>query len=170
MDQSILSSRAVIGMYYAAQESNPGLAWVNKIANRFYSDQSSETYPFLGQSPVMREWIGGRQAKGWRSNSLTVVNKHFEATMEVRLTDMRRDKTGQIEARIAEFVERQNAHWASLISTLLAAGPSAVCYDGQFFFRHRPRRGQLRRAEQRHHRRYFRAASSGARRGDRAQR
>ena len=43
MDQSILSSRAVLGMYYARLEANPGLAWVNGVSNLFNSDQASET-------------------------------------------------------------------------------------------------------------------------------
>lgn len=134
MDQSILSSRAVIGMYYARLEANPGLAWVNACSNLFNSDQSSETYAFLGQSPAMREWISGRQAKGLRGNSLVITNKHYEATLEIARRDLRRDKTGQILARVNEFSDRSQTHWASLLSTLLLNGPSSVCYDGQFFF------------------------------------
>ena len=134
MDQSILSSRAIIGMYYARLEANAGLVWVNACSNLFGSDQASETYPFLGQSPAMREWVGGRQPKGLRGNSLTIVNKHYEATLEIARRDARRDKTGQIQARVNEFADRAQTHWASLLSTLLLNGPSAVCYDGQFFF------------------------------------
>ena len=134
MDQSILSSRAVLGMYYARLETNPGLAWVNGVSNLFNSDQASETYPFLGQSPAMREWVGGRQAKGLAANSLTITNKHYEATIEVALRDMRRDKTNQIEARINEFADRSLTHWASLLSTLIINGTSTVCYDGQYYF------------------------------------
>lgn len=134
MDQSILSSRAVLGMYYARLEANPGLAWVNGVSNLFNSDQASETYPFLGQSPAMREWVGGRSAKGLAQNSLTITNKHYESTIEVALRDMRRDKTGQIEARINEFADRSLTHWASLLSTLIIAGTSTVCYDGQYYF------------------------------------
>jgi phage major head subunit gpT-like protein len=134
MDQSILSSRAVLGMYYARLEANPGLAWVNGVSNLFNSDQASETYPFLGQSPAMREWVGGRQAKGLSQNSLSITNKHYESTLEIALRDMRRDKTGQIEARVNEFADRSLTHWASLLSTLIIAGPSTVCYDGQYYF------------------------------------
>ena len=134
MDQSILSSRAVLGMYYARLEANPGLAWVNGVSNLFNSDQASETYPFLGQSPAMREWVGGRQAKGLSANSLTITNKHYESTLEIALRDMRRDKTGQIEARVNEFADRSMTHWASLLSTLIINGTSTVCYDGQFYF------------------------------------
>lgn len=133
-DQSILSSRAVMGMYFARLEANPGLAWVNAISNLFTSDQESETYPFLGQSPAMREWIGGRQAKSLPANALTIANRHYEATLEIAVRDARRDKTPQIEARVQDFADRSLTHWASLLSTLIAAGESTVCYDGQFFF------------------------------------
>jgi phage major head subunit gpT-like protein len=134
MDQSILSSRAVIGMYYARLETNPGLAWVEGVSNLFGSDQSSETYPFLGQSPVMREWIGGRQGKGLPGNSLMLTNRHYEATLEISVRDARRDKTGQIQARVQEFADRSITHWASLLSVLLMNGASSVCYDGQYYF------------------------------------
>jgi phage major head subunit gpT-like protein len=134
MDQQLLSSRAIMGMYFARMEQNPGLAWVNSVSNLFGSDQASETYNFLGWSPKMREWIGGRQAKGLRGNGITIVNKHYEATLEVRKTDRRRDKTGQLQARVDEFADRSLSHWASLVSTLLINAPSTACYDGSFFF------------------------------------
>lgn len=134
MDQSILSSRAVMGMYYARLEANPGMGWIDGVSNMFSSDQASETYPFLGQSPGMREWIGGRHAKGLSSESLTITNKHYENTLEIELRDMRRDKTGQIVARVNEFADRSMTHWASLLTTLIINGTSTTCYDGQFFF------------------------------------
>jgi phage major head subunit gpT-like protein len=133
-DLAILSSRAVIGMYYARLEANPGLKWVNAASNLFNSDQGSEVYAFLGMSPKMREWIGGRQSRGLRANNFTIINKHFEGTMEVSVKDARRDKTGQIQARVNEFADGAQTHWASLLSQLLLDGPSTVCYDGQFFF------------------------------------
>jgi phage major head subunit gpT-like protein len=134
MDQSLLSSRAIMGMYFARLETNPGLAWVNGISNYFGSDQGSETYNFLGQSPAMREWIASRQAKGFSGQGLTIVNKHYEATIEVQKKDARRDKTGQILARVQDFADRSVTHWASLLSTLLLNGASTVCYDGQYYF------------------------------------
>lgn len=134
MDQQLLSSRAIMGMYFARLEVEPGMAWIDGVSNQFGSDQASETYNFLGQSPAMRLWIGGRQAKGFSGQGLTIVNSHYEGTLEVRKVDARRDKTGQIQARVAEFADRAQTHWASLLSTLLLNGPSNVCYDGQFYF------------------------------------
>jgi hypothetical protein len=110
------------------------LVWVNGVSNLFDSDQGSETYAFLGMSPAMREWVGGRQAKGLRGNQITIVNRHYEATLEVARRDARRDKTGQIMARVNEFADQAQLHWASLLSQLLIDGPSTVCYDGQFYF------------------------------------
>lgn len=134
MDQSLLSSRAIMGMYFARLEANPGMAWVDAISNMFGSDQATETYNFLGQTPAMREWLGSRQAKGFSGQGITIANRHYEATVEIQKKDARRDKTGQIEARMAEMADRGLTHWASLLSTLLLNGASTVCYDGQYFF------------------------------------
>lgn len=134
MGAASLSSRAIIGRYYRRLEQNPGAGWVDLVSSYFPSDQSSEEYKFLGQSPAMREWIGQRHAKGLWENGLTIVNKHYEATMEVPVKDMRRDKTGQVMARIDDLADRTNSHWASLLSALIIAGESTACYDGELYF------------------------------------
>jgi phage major head subunit gpT-like protein len=134
MGAEALSSRAIIGEFYLRLAQNAGASWIPDISNLFQSDQDSETYKWLGMSPVMREWIGGRHAKGFRDNGLTIENKEFEATLEVLKKHMRRDKTGQIMVRIRELADRTNAHWAKLLSVLIDNGASQVCYDGQYFF------------------------------------
>ena len=134
MDQQLLSSRAVQGMYYSRLELNPGIAWVNGVSNYFPSDQASEMYTFLGQSPMMREFLGGLQAKGLRSDYLEIINKHYEGSLQIETKDLRRDKTGQILARVNEFADKTLAHWASLLSTLILNGETGLCYDGQYFF------------------------------------
>lgn len=134
MGASQLTSRAIIGEFYMTLEQDAGASWIDRISNLFQSDQESETYKWLGMSPTMREWVGGRQAKGFRDNGLTIVNKEFEATLEVLVKEMKRDKTGQVMLRVREMAERTNSHWAKLLSTLIMAGESGVCYDGQYFF------------------------------------
>lgn len=134
MDQGILSSRAVLGMYFARLENPATAGWIGGCSNLFNSDQAVEQYPFLGQVPRMREWLGGRQAKGLRANTLSIANKHYEATLEIALRDLRRDKTPQLQARVAEFADEGDAHWGTLLSTLIMNGTATACYDGQFFF------------------------------------
>lgn len=133
MGAQTLSSRAIIGSFYARLEQEVG-GWAGAISMYFTSDQAMETYPWLGQAPKMREWVGGRQAKGLKENQVTAINVHYESTMLILVADLRRDKTGQILVRVGEQVTRANAHWSSLLSTLIAGGATAVCYDGQYFF------------------------------------
>lgn len=129
-----ITSRAVIGEFYRRLAIKDGAGWLNALGMFFDSDQASEEYPWIGDAPVMREWIGGRHAKGFRENAITVKNKHFEATIEILVRLMRRDKTGQVMVRIGELATRTNSHWASLVSTLILNAESSVSYDGQFFF------------------------------------
>lgn len=134
MSGQSLGSRAIIGEYYRRLEQDPGVPWIEAVANTFDSDQASETYRFLGQVPVMREWKGGRQAKGLRDDGFTIYNSEFESTLEIEVKHLRRDKTGQLMARIQEHVQRSSTHWASLASGLIINGATGVCYDGQYFF------------------------------------
>ena len=129
-----LSSRAIIGEFYARLEQNVGAEWVAMLSMLFQSDQGSETYKWLGMAPAMRQWVGGRNAKGFRENGITIENLSFEATLEVIVKELRRDKTGQILVRIREMADRTNAHWAKLLSDLIISAESTVCYDGQYFF------------------------------------
>jgi phage major head subunit gpT-like protein len=131
---SDLSSRSIIGEFYAALEQDLGQSWMEPITNVFPTNQESETYRWLGQTPQMREWIGGRQAKGFVVDGMTIRNKLYEATLEIGIDDIRRDKTGQIMVRVRELATRANSHWAKLLSTLLLAGTSTTCYDGAYFF------------------------------------
>lgn len=134
MGAETLSSRAIIGRFFRTLEQDVGAGWIGATSMEFSSDQPSEEYKWLGQVPGMREWIGGRQAKGFRENGITIANKHFEATIEFLKRELTRDKTGQVNLRIDELASRTNSHWASLLSTLIINGESTACYDGQFFF------------------------------------
>jgi phage major head subunit gpT-like protein len=128
------SSRAIIGSFYATLQDSPPPAWINRLAMTMRSDQPSEDYKWLGMTPALREWAGGRQAKGFTSNGITVRNKVFEASLEADVDDLRRDKTGQFRTRIDELAVRANQHPAKLLSTLIINGESTACYDGQYFF------------------------------------
>lgn len=129
-----LSSRAIIGEFYKRLNENTGMEWITAISNYFTSDQDTEEYAWIGQSPVMREWVGGRHAKGFTSNGITIENKHFEATIDIPLKHLRRDKTGQVKVRIGELATRTNSHWALLLSQLITQGENVDCYDGKKYF------------------------------------
>lgn len=134
MDQALLTTKDIIGRMYMALEASANLSWANRVGMYFASTQETENYKWLGMSPAMREWIGGRNAKSLSVNGVSLTNVPYEATLEFNKRDLRRDKTGQIQVRIDDLARRANSHWASLLSTLIIAGESTVCYDGQYFF------------------------------------
>ncbi|MEC9434490.1 MAG: Mu-like prophage major head subunit gpT family protein [Pseudomonadota bacterium] len=129
-----ITSRAVIGTFYERLEAAQASSWIDAVSMYFQSDQESEEYAWLGGSPAMREWIGGRHAVGLAEHGMTLKNRKYESTLEIPVDWMRRDKTGQINVRIGEQADRAVQHWASLLSALLINAESAVCYDGQYFF------------------------------------
>ena len=73
-------------------------------------------------------------AQKLREEGLLIRNRHFEATIDILIRHLRRDKSGQAMIRIGEMARRANTHWASLLSTLLSAAETGKCYDGKAFF------------------------------------
>jgi len=129
-----ITTRGVIGKFYAALKQNTGASWIDPTSMYFASDQEIETYPWLGQAPTMRKWTGKRHAKGMRENVITIRNVKYESTLEVPVDWIRRDKTGQLKVRINEQALRANTHWASLLTTLMLDGQTTVCYDEKYFY------------------------------------
>lgn len=133
-----ITSAGVRGRFYRLLETSQSLVWPMELCGEpFPSDQALETYPFAGMSPAMREWIGKRAAKQLSEKKIEVRNRKFESTIAVPVDDLRRDKTGQLDMRLNELVIRSRTHWASLLSTLIAAGTGTTmgsAYDGKAFF------------------------------------
>lgn len=132
---SALGSRAIIGEFYNRLAQEEGVAWVNDTSMFFTSDQAQEVYEQLGQIPPMEEWIGSRTVKQLSLlGKITIINKHYQSTLQVLLTEIRRDKTGQVQIRLNEQVRRAQVHWALLLTALMKTGQTALGQDGQAFF------------------------------------
>lgn len=128
-----ITSSGVIGRFFSTLEETPSM-YVEPLAMQIASNQAEEEYGFLGMAPAMREFVGGRQAKGLRENSFKIRNSKYESTLKVSVDDLRRDKTGQLMIRINDQARRAVQHKDKLILSLVAGGASGICYDGQYFF------------------------------------
>ncbi len=106
------------------------------LATRIPSTSDSETYRWLGTVPRMREWGTGRLARGLRTESYSVENLKYEATVEVDRDEIADDQTGQIRIRIGELAQRAATHKDYLLAQLLINGASSgyCSYDGVSFF------------------------------------
>lgn len=132
-----IGSEGVIGMMFQAMEQTQRASWVSLIANEFTSTQATETYEGIGTVPMLREWLGGKQAHSFSKQSLTISNKDWESTLRVNVKDLRRDKTGFLQARIGELTQRAQAHDQKLLSTLIETGnatTNGVTYDAKALF------------------------------------
>jgi len=98
------------------------------------SQAREEIYPWLGQFPGLREWIGPRIAKNLALHSFAITNKDFESTIEVPRNDIEDDRFGVFGPMFSELGRAAAMHPDELIFGLLAAGFATNCYDGQFFF------------------------------------
>ena len=125
---------AVNAALYTSLTMGPAM-WADSYAMTINSNQASELYAWLGNVPVMREWIGGRQAKQLREYSWRVDNKDYEATLEVHLNELRRGSSGSaIMLRIAQLAQRVQSFPSKMLTQLMVDGEATACYDGQYFF------------------------------------
>lgn len=134
--QASLGTRE-IRAFYSALEVEKEKSWADKIAIRFSSDQETEIYKWLSAAPALEEWISGREAKGLSVSSLSIKNKEYAAMLHFRSADVRRDKTGVIDARISDLARRTVAHYTKLLSLFLLNGTGdtyGLCYDEQYYF------------------------------------
>jgi phage major head subunit gpT-like protein len=106
----------------------------NKIAMEVPSTTESNLYAFLGQFPKMREWLGDRHIKNMAMHSYTLTNKDFESTVAVERNKIEDDTYGSMAPLMAEMGYAAAVHPDEETFTLLAAGATNLCYDGQNFF------------------------------------
>lgn len=142
----VIGVRGIIGYFFQALEQYMGQQWADEISNVFESNQDTETYAGLGMVPQLREWVDGKQAKSFNELSVKITNRDWESTLRIKNKDRRRDKTGQLQARIGELAERAVAHRLTLLSAIINGGTSTSvsipsgstvtmsCYDGQPLF------------------------------------
>jgi len=131
-----ISSNAIIGTMYEQLALSPKMDLVEALSGTPYpSNNASETYPWLGMVPQLREWVSGRHVKTLRQFYKELKNKKYEDTLDFELDDLNRDKTDQIMVRVREMVDQAgDPHWMKLLCDLILLGESTLCYDGQYFF------------------------------------
>lgn len=98
------------------------------------SDSREETYGWLGQFPKLREWLGSRVINNLAAHSYALVNKSFESTIAVPRNDIEDDKYGLLSPIVTEMGLAAGDHPNELVLSLLGAGFTTLCYDGQNFF------------------------------------
>jgi phage major head subunit gpT-like protein len=98
------------------------------------STSDREKYGWLGALPVMREWIGEKKVKAIADYDYTIINKDWEATIEIDRNELEDDQYDMIRPRIEWMAAGARVFPDRLISDLVINGTSNLAYDGQAFF------------------------------------
>jgi len=103
------------------------------------STDDTEVYPWLGDLPEVREWLGPRQANDLASGDFSIKNKKFESTISVKRDDIEDDKIDGIKIRINSMAKKMAAYPEQLtmnflLGALSSAAAPYLCHDGQGFF------------------------------------
>jgi len=104
------------------------------IAMQVPSTGRSVDYKWLGNFPMMREWVGDRVIKDLAAFHYEITNKDYEATIEVDRNDIEDDQIGVYTPMIQGLAQAAKEHPDYLVFALLAAGFATTCFDGQYFF------------------------------------
>jgi len=129
----VLDNANLIGLYDQMYETALNASWASQLGMYMSSDSGSETYGWLGAAPTLTELKGEAKAEdGFAQYTYSLVNKEYARAIRIADKDLRRDKLGQIEARIGEMAQKAAEHWDSLVATLITANGNA--YDAVAYF------------------------------------
>ncbi|MGD9539085.1 MAG: Mu-like prophage major head subunit gpT family protein [Alphaproteobacteria bacterium] len=106
----------------------------SRVASQVSSTTRENEYGWIGQIPNVREWIGPRQVQNLAAHDYAIKNRKFELTVRVKKDDVEDDNLGMYGPMFTELGRSVAAHPDQLVWSLLAAGFSTACYDGQFYF------------------------------------
>ncbi len=93
-----------------------------------------ETYGFLGDFPVFREWIGEKRIKSMDEKQYQLLNRDFEATRGIHKNKLKDDNLGLYGPLVEGWGTDAGALMDRLSFEALSLGHVRPCYDGQNFF------------------------------------
>lgn len=122
--------------FHDALAASPPTEW-DQVAMRIGSSSGSNLYPFLGNAPSMREWLGDLITHQLASSKYSIDNRLFELTLEGDLIQIQDDQGGLAPL----YSSVATLHGAAVavqpdelvIGEVLANSDTLACYDGQPF-------------------------------------
>lgn len=108
--------------------------WWNKVASLVPSSGRENRYPWLKLMPRMREWIGERKLNNLVARGSTIVNKDWEASIEVDRNDIEDDQIGVYAPAVAMLGDQAKRWPDDIVVSLIQSGVTALAFDGQQYF------------------------------------
>lgn len=125
----------LVGMQTSFMKGFEGFATVyDKVCMTVNSTKDKETFPFLGATSGLKEWIDERQHKDLSQYSFEIVNKTYEDTLSVKRTALEDNQYSQYFTQALMMGESVRRSYDVLFASAVEAAGSTTCYDGQYFF------------------------------------
>lgn len=116
--------------FRGAFDGREDLALHTRIAMVTQSDTESEIYPWLGQVPRVRKWLGDREIHRLLANEFRITNEDFEATVEVLKNLVDDNKLQGINFAFRDL-GLSAAEWRNeIVFDVLSEGATQLGYDG----------------------------------------
>lgn len=132
--------------FHAAFLEQLGIKDTNPLAGLFQevpSTTSLEEWDWLGDLPDFEEWKGDRFLAGLAAYKLQIRNKDWSSGIKVHQNDIKDDKFGLIQPKIAMLGQKAKTHRIRLTVKALIAGmgtgvypevSNGIAYDGVTYF------------------------------------
>lgn len=111
-----------------------GAPFYTQVATVVPSSKAYEIYPFDNMWPTIEEWVGARQIKQLKTYDFTITNKHWEATLAINADKVADSDVAPLFPRAEKLGMAAAAFPDKLVTSLITAGFTTVCYDGQYYF------------------------------------
>lgn len=130
---AVLDNKNLIGLFDQLYEGSLNKLWSNNLSTPISSDSETEDYGWLGAAPSLVELKNESKAEeGFAQFTYALKNKEYARAIAIREKDMRRDKIGQLSARVGEVAQKAAEHWDTLTAAAIVANGNA--YDGVAYF------------------------------------
>lgn len=98
------------------------------------SSTKVETYGFLGDMPIFREWIGDKRWQTIKEKAYQLLNRAFESSIGIHKHQIQDDNLGLYGPMVQGWGEDSGALKDRLAFEALQNGHLTPCFDGQNFF------------------------------------
>jgi len=110
------------------------VTYYKSITTPVASTTKEGRYPWLATLPALAEWVGPRQYQNLSSRSYSLINRHWQAAVEVNRDDIEDDQLGLYSMSTTMLGQQAAIHPDLLTFSVLQAGTTNLCYDGNPFF------------------------------------
>lgn len=120
---------------YMSMLSRPDFQAMNALFTVVNSTTGKEDYAWLGDVPLIKEWIGNKEIGSILDYDYTIKNKDWSAGFGIDRNELEDGGTPiAADSRVAALAMAAAKHRYELVIDLIINGTSNLAYDGQAFF------------------------------------